>query len=42
MKLEEMAVVLNAPLSTVKTRLRRGLESLRQVMQQRYPGERWI
>jgi RNA polymerase sigma-70 factor (ECF subfamily) len=42
MKLEEMAVVLNAPLSTVKTRLRRGLESLRLVMQQRYPGERWI
>jgi RNA polymerase sigma-70 factor, ECF subfamily len=42
MKLEEMAVVLNAPLSTVKTRLRRGLESLRMVIQQRYPGERWI
>ena len=42
MKLEEMAVVLNAPLSTVKTRLRRGLESLRIVIQQRYPGERWI
>jgi len=42
MKLEDIAVVLDAPLSTVKTRLRRGLESLRQNLESRYPGERWI
>ena len=42
MKLEDIAVVLDAPLSTVKTRLRRGLESLRLNLEARYPGERWI
>ena len=41
MKLEDIAVVLNAPLSTVKTRLRRGLDNLRNSMESRYPGERW-
>jgi RNA polymerase sigma-70 factor, ECF subfamily len=41
MKLEDIAVVLDAPLSTVKTRLRRGLESLRHNLESRYPGERW-
>jgi RNA polymerase sigma-70 factor, ECF subfamily len=41
MKLEEIAVVLDAPLSTVKTRLRRGLESLRASLEATYPGERW-
>jgi RNA polymerase sigma-70 factor (ECF subfamily) len=42
MKLEDIAVVLDAPLSTVKTRLRRGLESLRLNLEARYPGERWL
>jgi RNA polymerase sigma-70 factor, ECF subfamily len=42
MKLEDIAVVLDAPLSTVKTRLRRGLESLRVNLEARYPGERWL
>jgi len=41
MKLEEVATVLDAPLSTVKTRLRRGLESLRHTLQSLYPGEDW-
>jgi RNA polymerase sigma-70 factor (ECF subfamily) len=41
MKLEEISRVLDLPLSTVKTRLRRGLDSLRQVLQVRYPGENW-
>ncbi len=41
MKLEEIADVLETPLSTVKTRLRRGLEGLRQTLQLRYPGEGW-
>lgn len=41
MKLEEIALVLDAPLSTVKTRLKRGLESLRARLESAYPGERW-
>jgi RNA polymerase sigma-70 factor (ECF subfamily) len=41
MKLEEIAEVLNAPLSTVKTRLRRALERLRQTIEDRYPREDW-
>ncbi|HXW17833.1 MAG TPA: sigma-70 family RNA polymerase sigma factor [Candidatus Acidoferrales bacterium] len=41
MKLEDIAVVLDAPLSTVKTRLRRGLDSLRASLESKYPGERW-
>jgi len=41
MKLEDIAVVLDAPLSTVKTRLRRGLDSLRVSLESNYPGERW-
>jgi len=41
MKLEEIAMVQATPLSTVKTRLRRGLEVLRGDLQARYPGEVW-
>jgi RNA polymerase sigma-70 factor, ECF subfamily len=41
MKLEEIAEILGAPLSTVKTRLRRGLEHLRANLQSRFPGETW-
>jgi RNA polymerase sigma-70 factor, ECF subfamily len=41
MKLEEIAEVLGAPLSTVKTRLRRALERLRVIMETSYPGENW-
>src|SRR5579864_4360567 len=41
MKLEEIAQVLDAPLSTVKSRLRRGLEGLRQDLESRFPGEAW-
>jgi RNA polymerase sigma-70 factor (ECF subfamily) len=41
LKLEEIAGVLDLPLSTVKTRLRRGLDSLRQILRARYPGENW-
>lgn len=36
MKIEEIAVVLEAPLSTVKARLRRGLEHLRRTLQTSY------
>lgn len=38
MKLEEIAEVLSLPLSTVKTRLRRGLEAMRQKLEHRLPG----
>ena len=41
MKLEEIADVTDVPLSTVKTRLRRGLERLRQTLEVNYPGENW-
>ena len=41
MKLEEIADVLETPVSTVKTRLRRGLEGLRRTLESRYPGEDW-
>lgn len=41
MKLEEIADVMGTPLSTVKTRLRRGLEGLRQTLTERFPGEDW-
>jgi RNA polymerase sigma-70 factor, ECF subfamily len=41
MKLEEIAEILSAPLSTVKTRLRRGLEHLRGNLESRFPGENW-
>jgi RNA polymerase sigma-70 factor, ECF subfamily len=39
MKLEEIARVVEVPLSTVKTRLRRSLESLRRNLTARFPGE---
>jgi len=42
MKIEEIAEVLGAPLSTVKTRLRRALERLRVTMETSYPGENWL
>jgi RNA polymerase sigma-70 factor (ECF subfamily) len=38
MKLEEIARLLNIPLSTVKSRLRRGLDGLRTKLQQHYQG----
>jgi len=41
MKLEEIADVIDAPLSTVKTRLRRGLDRLRNTLETNYPGEVW-
>src|SRR5271170_1285302 len=41
MKIEEIAEVLGAPLSTVKTRLRRALERLRVILETSYPGENW-
>ncbi len=41
MKLEEIAGVLDAPLSTVKTRLRRALEGLRRKLEARGPAEDW-
>lgn len=39
LKVEEIAEVLEAPLSTAKTRLRRGLELLRHVLRQGSAGE---
>jgi RNA polymerase sigma-70 factor, ECF subfamily len=41
MKLEEIAEVMGTPLSTVKTRLRRGLQNLRQNMVARHPERDW-
>jgi RNA polymerase sigma-70 factor, ECF subfamily len=41
MKLEEIAEVLAIPLPTVKSRLRRALDRMRQTLQRRYPGEDW-
>jgi RNA polymerase sigma-70 factor (ECF subfamily) len=41
MKLEDIAEVIDIPLSTVKTRLRRALERLRQTLETNYPGEVW-
>lgn len=41
MKLEEIAQVLDAPLSTVKSRLRRGLENLRETLDARFPRAEW-
>jgi RNA polymerase sigma-70 factor, ECF subfamily len=41
MKLEEIAEVLAAPLSTVKTRLRRSLCRLRETLETLGPGEDW-
>jgi len=41
MKIEEIAQVTGAPLSTVKTRLRRSLAQLRQELEARYPGAAW-
>jgi len=38
MKLEEIAEVLGTPISTVKTRLRRGLEAMRHQMETRFPS----
>jgi len=38
MKLEEIAEVLEIPLSTVKTRLRRALDALRAKLEHRLPG----
>jgi len=39
MKLEEIAEVQQAPLSTVKTRLRRAMDSLRRNLETQFPGE---
>jgi RNA polymerase sigma-70 factor, ECF subfamily len=41
MKLEEIAEVLEVPLSTVKTRLRRSMDRLRQTLETQHPGEDW-
>ena len=38
MKLEEIAALLKIPLSTVKSRLRRGLDSLRTMLQEQFQG----
>ena len=41
MKIEEIAHVTGTPLSTVKTRLRRSLEQLRNSLEAKYPGADW-
>jgi RNA polymerase sigma-70 factor (ECF subfamily) len=41
MKLEEIAAVLDVPLSTVKTRLRRGLERMKDALIRRAPAQVW-
>jgi len=41
MKLEEIAEVLDMPISTVKTQLRRSLLRMRQTIETRYPNEDW-
>lgn len=41
MKLDEIAMVLDVPLSTVKTRLRRGLERMRDSLVRRAPQGMW-
>jgi RNA polymerase sigma-70 factor (ECF subfamily) len=41
MKIEEIAQVLDIPLSTVKSRLRRSLEQMRHSLETRYAGENW-
>jgi len=41
MKLEEIAEVLGTPLSTVKTRLRRGLEQMRARLEERGAAGEW-
>ena len=41
MKIEEIAQVTGTPLSTVKTRLRRSLEQLRNSLEAKYPGADW-
>jgi RNA polymerase sigma-70 factor, ECF subfamily len=38
MKLEEIAALVKVPLSTVKSRLRRGLDSLRTMLQEQFQG----
>lgn len=41
MKIDEIARVTGTPLSTVKTRLRRSLDQLRNSLEARYPGADW-
>jgi RNA polymerase sigma-70 factor, ECF subfamily len=41
MKIEEIALVLAAPLSTVKSRLRRSLEQMREILETGNPDEVW-
>lgn len=41
MKIEDIAHVTGAPISTVKTRLRRSLEQLRCALEARHPGASW-
>lgn len=39
MKIEEIAQVLGTPVSTIKSRLRRSLEQMRNQLEARYPGD---